>query len=59
MSDSEDTGWPEMLRAGGPHYVVEVVDFPPRSVTCKCGDVFSGPDPVAQITDHMEEKGDG
>jgi len=38
-----------------PHYAVKVVDFPPRSITCRCGDVFSGDDPVAQIKDHMQE----
>ena len=53
---SEDTGWPDMLTAGDKrHYAVEVVDFPPRTITCKCGDIFSGPDPIAQMADHMQE----
>lgn len=38
-----------------PHVAVKVVDFPPRSITCRCGDVFSGPNPIAQMADHMQE----
>lgn len=38
-----------------PHYAVKVVDFPPRSITCRCGDVFSGPDPIGQMQVHMQE----
>lgn len=37
------------------HYAVKVVDMPPTAITCKCGQVFNGDDPIAEIKAHMEE----
>ena len=36
------------------HYAVKVVDMPPTSITCKCGQVFDGDNPIGQVRDHME-----
>lgn len=36
------------------HYAVRVDDLPPTSVWCKCGDVFTGDDPLASMKTHMD-----
>jgi hypothetical protein len=38
------------------HYVVEAENLPPTKVVCKCGEVFTGDDPIMQIKDHMQER---
>jgi hypothetical protein len=38
------------------HYVIEAENLPPTKVVCKCGEVFTGDNPVMQITVHMKER---
>jgi hypothetical protein len=38
-----------------PHYAVKVTDLPPTEIVCRCGVVFDGADPIAQIGEHMDE----
>lgn len=40
------------------HYAVKVINMPPTSITCKCGQVFTGDNPIAEIKTHMEEEND-
>ena len=37
-----------------PHYAVKVVDLPPTLIVCKCGERFTGADPIAEIAAHMD-----
>jgi hypothetical protein len=37
-----------------PHYAVKVVDLPPTEIVCKCGERFTGTDPITQIGAHMD-----
>lgn len=55
--------WPEP-QAGEPkpmsedpraHYAMRVVDIPPTEIECKCGQVFTGDDPLGQMKAHMDE----
>jgi hypothetical protein len=46
---------PEDPRA---HYAVRVTDMPPTEIACKCGQVFTGDDPIGQIKAHMDELND-
>jgi hypothetical protein len=38
-----------------PHYAVKVTNLPPSEIVCKCGEVFTGTDPLGQILAHMKE----
>jgi hypothetical protein len=40
------------------HYAVKVVDMPPTEVTCKCGEIFTGDNPLSEMAAHMEELND-
>jgi hypothetical protein len=63
--ENPDTGVPRHMEpAGGDppetgpppqHYAVLVEDMPPRVVECRCGAVFSGPEPVSQLAQHVRE----
>jgi hypothetical protein len=37
------------------HYAVKVTDLPPTEVVCTCGRSFTGDDPIAALTAHMDE----
>jgi hypothetical protein len=38
-----------------PHYAVKVTDLPPSEIVCRCGERFTGADPIEQIAGHMAE----
>lgn len=38
------------------HYAVKVIDIPPTEIVCKCGQTFTGDDPLGQIKTHMSER---
>jgi hypothetical protein len=38
-----------------PHYAVKVTNLPPTEIQCRCGEQFTGPDPIGQIAGHMAE----
>ena len=47
---TEDPRPPEDPR---PHYAVKVTDLPPTEIVCKCGETFTGADPIGQMRAHM------
>jgi hypothetical protein len=36
------------------HYAVRVTDLPPTEIVCKCGETFTGDDPIGQVKAHMD-----
>lgn len=41
------------IRDYRPHYAVKMVDLPPTSITCKCGEEFDEGDVITAILSHM------